>query len=133
VIESTRLEVSPVPAAGPGRATGTVPRPGTGAPPGGHDDADASLLAVVADPVRHRLLAHLADGRTACVCELQPVADVAPNLLSYHLKVLRGAGLVTASRRGRWVDYRLADGADARLHAALPLAPPDGPHPGGGR
>jgi len=32
---------------------------------------------------------------------------VAANLLSYHLRVLRDAGLVTAARRGRWVDYRL--------------------------
>lgn len=42
------------------------------------------------------------------------------NQLSYHLKVLREAGLVTASRRGRWMDYRLTDDALARLHATLP-------------
>jgi ArsR family transcriptional regulator len=45
---------------------------------------------------------------------------IAANLLSYHLKVLRGAGLVTTSRRGRWVDYALADDAFERLVAALP-------------
>ena len=49
-------------------------------------------------------------------------AGVAPNLLSYHLRVLREAGLVTASRRGRWIDYALADDALDRLHAALPAA-----------
>ena len=39
---------------------------------------------------------------------------MAPNLLSYHLRVLRDAGLVIASRRGRWVDYRLdGDGFEA--------------------
>ena len=54
------------------------------------------------------------------MCELQPVGGVAPNLLSYHLRVLREAGLVTATRRGRWIDYALADGALDRLHAALP-------------
>jgi len=32
---------------------------------------------------------------------------VAANLLSYHLAVLRRAGLVATRRRGRWVDYRL--------------------------
>ncbi|WP_327010687.1 metalloregulator ArsR/SmtB family transcription factor [Dactylosporangium sp. NBC_01737] len=78
------------------------------------------LLAVVADPVRWRLLAHLADGGTRCVCDLQPVAAVAANLLSYHLKVLREAGLVRASRRGRWIDYTIAADAADRLHAALP-------------
>lgn len=33
---------------------------------------------------------------------------MAANLLSYHLRVLRDGGLVTADRRGRWIDYRLA-------------------------
>jgi len=79
----------------------------------------AGLLGVVADPVRWRLLAALADA-SHCVCELQPVGGVAPNLLSYHLRVLREAGLVTATRRGRWIDYTLAEGALDRLHAALP-------------
>lgn len=85
--------------------------------------ADAvGLLAVVADLVRWRLLAHLAAGEPTCVCDLQPIADVAGNLLSYHLKVLREAGLVTTEKRGRWVYYALAADALDRLHAALPAA-----------
>ena len=44
------------------------------------------------------------------MCDLQEHVPIAANLLSYHLKVLREAGLVTTSRRGRWVDYALADG-----------------------
>ena len=59
-----------------------------------------------------------------CVCDLQPVGGVAPNVLSYHLKVLRDAGLVTAARRGRWMDYRLVDDALERLEGALPGRPP---------
>jgi ArsR family transcriptional regulator len=66
-------------------------------------------LAALADPVRLRLIGVLATGGR-CVCDLQERVPVAPNLLSYHLRVLREAGLVTASKRGRWVDYRL-DGA----------------------
>jgi ArsR family transcriptional regulator len=81
----------------------------------------AALLAVVADPNRLALLGVLTAG-TTCVCELQEQVPLAANLLSYHLRVLREAGLVTAARRGRWVDYTLADGALARLHAALPGA-----------
>ena len=48
---------------------------------------------------------------------------IAGNLLSYHLKVLREAGLITASRRGRWVDYALAGDAQERMTCALPGAP----------
>lgn len=82
------------------------------------------LLAAVADPVRWRLVDELARLGTRCVCDLQPVGGVAPNVLSYHLKVLRDAGLVTSTRRGRWMDYALADDALERLQAALPGRPP---------
>ena len=85
-------------------------------------EASVALLAVAADPVRWRLLSELAAAGTRCVCDLQPVGGVAPNVLSYHLKVLRQAGLVTSSKRGRWVDYTIADDAHARIAAALPTA-----------
>ncbi len=79
------------------------------------------LLWVAADPVRWRLLAALAGG-TRCVCDLQPAAGVTAPALSHHLKVLREAGLVTAARRGRWIDYTLVPDAAARLREALPVA-----------
>lgn len=78
------------------------------------------LLAAVADPVRLQLVELLAASGTRCVCDLQPDPPVAGNLLSYHLKVLRDEGLVTTQRRGRWVDYTLAEDALERLHRALP-------------
>ncbi len=84
-------------------------------------DQALALLAAVADPIRWAVLRRLADGE-ACVCDLQAHADVAPNLLSYHLKVLRDTGLVTSTRRGRWIDYRLAEDAPQRLAAALPVS-----------
>lgn len=87
------------------------------------------MLAAVADPVRWKLVALLADGHTRCVCDLSPIAAVAQNLLSYHLKVLREAGLVTTARRGRWVDYTIAPDALPRLRAALP-EPLDAPSAG---
>ncbi|HEY6794588.1 MAG TPA: metalloregulator ArsR/SmtB family transcription factor [Kineosporiaceae bacterium] len=82
-------------------------------------EAAAALLAVVADPNRLAVLQALTAG-TTCVCRLQEQVPIAANLLSYHLKVLREAGLIASTKRGRWVDYRLADGALDRLHAALP-------------
>ncbi len=79
------------------------------------------LLQAMADPVRWTVLATLA-GAPRCVCKLQEQVPIAGNLLSYHLKVLREAGLVTTSRRGRWVDYALAPDAAERMRAALPDA-----------
>jgi ArsR family transcriptional regulator len=91
------------------------------AAPSGIDEA-AALLSVVADPVRLAVLETLTAG-TTCVCELQTQVPIAANLLSYHLKVLREAGLISAARRGRWMDYTLVNGALDRLHAALPGRP----------
>lgn len=105
-LESTEIEATEI------EVTGVVPI----------GVESAGLLAVVADPVRWRLLAHLASGTTTCVCDLQPIAAVAANLLSYHLKVLRAAGLVETRRRGRWMDYTITADALDRLHAALPAA-----------
>ena len=78
-------------------------------------------LAALADPVRLRLVGVLAGGGR-CVCDLQEQVPVAANLLSYHLRVLREAGLVTATRRGRWVDYRLDGGGFAALWAQASAA-----------
>ena len=83
--------------------------------------AGAALLQVVADPVRWAVLERLSQG-TRCVCDLQEHVDVAANLLSYHLRALREAGLVTTARRGRWIDYTLAADAAERVAAAMPWA-----------
>lgn len=84
------------------------------------------LLSAVADPVRWAVLRHLGERGESCVCDLQERIPVAPNLLSYHLKVLREAALVTTRRRGRWVDYSLAESAADRLLEALPVTPGGG-------
>ena len=79
------------------------------------------VLQAVADPVRWSVLTMLAEA-PRCVCKLQEQIPIAGNLLSYHLKVLREAGLVTTSRRGRWIDYALAEDAPQRMRSALPGA-----------
>jgi ArsR family transcriptional regulator, arsenate/arsenite/antimonite-responsive transcriptional repressor len=78
----------------------------------------AARFRALGDPTRLRILEALADGPT-CVCTLREHAEVSGPLMSHHLNVLRVAGLVTAARRGRWVDYALADGALEQLAASL--------------
>jgi ArsR family transcriptional regulator, arsenate/arsenite/antimonite-responsive transcriptional repressor len=78
-------------------------------------------LGALADPVRLRIVGVLAKGGR-CVCDLREQVPVAANLLSYHLRVLREAGLVTAARRGRWIDYRLDGGGFAALWAQASAA-----------
>ena len=77
------------------------------------------MFGALGDPIRLSVLDELTRDQR-CVCELQEALGIAPNLLSYHLRILREAGLVETTRRGRWVDYRLADDAAAMVTAALP-------------
>jgi ArsR family transcriptional regulator len=81
----------------------------------------AGRLGALADPVRLAIIGVLTDG-AHCVCDLQARVPIATNLLSYHLRVLRQARLVTATRRGRWVDYQLNATAFSDLWAAAAAA-----------
>ena len=68
----------------------------------------AVAFAVLADPVRLRLLSLLAsaDAGEVCVCDLVgPIGRSQPTI-SHHLKILADAGLVIGDKRGRWVWYR---------------------------
>jgi DNA-binding transcriptional ArsR family regulator len=55
---------------------------------------------------RLRLIAQLRDGEQ-CVCDLSEAIGASQPLLSFHLKTLKDAGLVTDRREGRWVYYTL--------------------------
>jgi ArsR family transcriptional regulator, arsenate/arsenite/antimonite-responsive transcriptional repressor len=69
----------------------------------------AGQLKVLAEPKRLRILHMLMEG-VQCNCELGDALDMAPNLISHHLRVLREAGLVEVERDSddaRWVYYSL--------------------------
>ena len=63
-----------------------------------------AILKVLADENRLKILACLSGGEM-CVCQLTEAIDIAQNLMSHHLKVLKDAGLIKDERRGRWVYY----------------------------
>ena len=81
----------------------------------------ALLFKAVADPMRLRLLSMIAchEGGESCVCDLTDAFDVTPPSISYHLKILREAGLISADRRGTWVYYRINPDVMARMSAVL--------------
>jgi ArsR family transcriptional regulator len=111
----------------------------------GLDAGEAARLAAAAkalsDPIRLRMLVQMtaaagcrgpsAEGSAeggppgVCVCELQGLHGLAQSKVSYHLKVLREAGLVRETRRGKWsfyaVDQTAARAALAELGGLLGL------------
>lgn len=78
----------------------------------------ARVFHALSDPTRLEILERLRGGER-CVCELQDVLDAAQSRLSFHLRTLKDAGLVTDRREGRWVYYALQPPAIADLARAL--------------
>lgn len=64
------------------------------------------LFHALSDETRLRILECLR-GSERCVCELTGTLDAAQSRLSFHLKVLKDAGLITDRREGRWMYYTL--------------------------
>ena len=86
----------------------------TVAPPVDFDRA-ARLFQALSDPTRLALIDRLRAGER-CVCELQDALDAAQSRLSFHLRVLKEAGLVTDRREGRWSYYTLTPEGLAEAH-----------------
>src|SRR3954452_3713620 len=64
------------------------------------------LFHALSDSTRLSILQRLRMGER-CVCDLTDALDAAQSRLSFHLKVLKDAGLVTDRREGRWMYYTL--------------------------
>ena len=75
------------------------------------DDAArlTSLLSLMADPVRIRLIYALDVAEEMCVGDLALALDVNEDAVTYALRLLRTAGLVIGRKQGRVVYNRLAD------------------------
>ncbi len=74
-----------------------------------------SLFHALSDATRLAILEMLRD-RERCVCELQDELGAAQSRLSFHLRVLKEAGVVTDRREGRWSYYKIVPGALADVH-----------------
>jgi ArsR family transcriptional regulator, arsenate/arsenite/antimonite-responsive transcriptional repressor len=72
--------------------------------------ADVTRLSRVfhalSDETRLRIVGKLLGGEQ-CVCNLTDALGAEQSRLSFHLKALKDAGLVTQRRQGRWSYYAL--------------------------
>jgi ArsR family transcriptional regulator len=78
----------------------------------------AQLFHALSDETRLEIVQRLRNGER-CVCDLTDLLDAAQSRLSFHLKVLKDAGLVHDRREGRWVHYHLNREAFAELQDVL--------------
>lgn len=68
-------------------------------------EAALGIFEALADE-RRVLVMRLLGETELCVCDLVEIFDIEYSKLSYHLKVLKDAGLVSADRDGNYVTYR---------------------------
>lgn len=79
----------------------------------------AGRFKALADPTRVAILSMLSAEDEVCVCVFTDELGLAQPTISHHLRILREAGLVDATRRGTWAFYRLLPEALDELRAAL--------------
>lgn len=78
----------------------------------------ARLFHALSDETRLRVLELLREGER-CVCDLTDLLGAQQSRLSFHLRSLKEAGLVSDRRQGRWIYYALRPEALDEIDAAL--------------
>ncbi len=103
-----------------------IPSPRPAAPPPGKRLAPAArrrllaALRALGDATRLEVFRLVASGREpVCVCRVVDRFRVSQPTISHHLRILREAGLVTVSRKGRWSHYAPAPEGLAALRREL--------------
>ncbi len=84
----------------------------------------AALFHAFADEIRLRVVLLLLPGER-CVCELMDDLGLAQSRLSWHLKTLSDAGIISGRREGRWVYYSLHADAVEEAQAFLAAVKPN--------
>ena len=83
----------------------------------------AELFHALSDEIRLGVVDLLLDGER-CVCELMDELDLAQSRLSWHLKTLSDAGLISGRKEGRWIYYSLVPAALGEAHSLLQAMKP---------
>ncbi len=68
----------------------------------------ARAFKALSDETRLRILKVLEHGEL-CVCDMVAAFGLVQPQISFHLRVLKSAGLVTDRREGKWMHYKIAD------------------------
>jgi ArsR family transcriptional regulator len=87
-------------------------------------DRAAALFHALSDKIRVDVVVLLLDGER-CVCDLMDELGLAQSRLSWHLKTLSDAGMISGRREGRWIYYSLDADALAEARSILGTLKPN--------
>lgn len=93
------------------KAAAEVPATGTVA-------TTSRVFHALGDEIRLQILDLLREGER-CVCELADALETGQSRLSFHLKILKDAGILRDRRQGRWIYYAINPEAVARIERFL--------------
>ena len=71
-------------------------------------DERSRLCGALSDPTRLKIL-HLLAIHPLCVCLIKQAVEISDSKLSYHLSVLKKAGLIEGNRRKNWIIYEITE------------------------
>jgi ArsR family transcriptional regulator len=77
-------------------------------PPQGELIEKSKTHHALSDPLRLTILYLLRD-QPLCVCVIKACIGIAGSKLSYHLNIMKEAGLIGCEQQGNWLIYRLTD------------------------
>jgi ArsR family transcriptional regulator len=80
-----------------------------------------SVFKALSDETRLRIVKLLENGEL-CVCHMVAAVDMSQSRISFHLKILKEAGLVKDRREGKWMHYRLNESDLFKRHLFLFIA-----------
>ncbi len=66
------------------------------------------IFKALSDETRLRILKLLEHGEL-CVCDIVAALDIIQPKVSFHLSVLKEAGLIKDRKQGKWIHYRIDD------------------------
>ncbi|GAA1117176.1 metalloregulator ArsR/SmtB family transcription factor [Citricoccus alkalitolerans] len=96
-----------------------------GVGPIGADEArsSAGMFKALADPMRLRLLSHVAAQgcEAVCACDLTEDLGISQSTVSHHMKKLVDAGLLAREQRGKWAHYTVVPESFATLRGLLEI------------
>ena len=68
----------------------------------------STVFYALSDPIRLEIISYLRDGEK-CVCEIVPHLNLIQPLVSRHLKILKGTGIVRCRKDGTKRMYSIVD------------------------
>ncbi|MDA8338886.1 MAG: metalloregulator ArsR/SmtB family transcription factor [Nitrospiraceae bacterium] len=67
-----------------------------------------NTFKALSDETRLRILKLLEHGEL-CVCDIVAALDIIQPKVSFHLGILKNAGLIKDRKQGKWIHYRIDD------------------------